>query len=265
MLKKSQSDLSPLKLPTHDSFDYLPGAVEHGLILIADHAGALVPEGYGSLGLGPDQFERHIAYDIGVRKVVLGLAAALGAPLLMGKYSRLFIDINRGIDDPTLIMKLSDGAVVPGNLDVDADERAHRVKHFFQPYHDAVDMLIDHYIRHDIAPVLLSVHSFTPAWKGVPRPWHASVLWDRDDRLVRPLLKGMRASEGHHIGDNVPYSGELAGDTLNSHGTRRGVAHALIEIRQDLIGHEDGQREWADRISRIIGDIMEDENFRQTL
>jgi len=265
MLKHTLSDKQSMSLPEHDSYDYIPGEAKCGLILLADHAGANVPEGYGSLGLGPDQFKRHIAYDIGVREVVMGIAAALGAPLLMGKYSRLFIDLNRGIDDPTLIMRLSDGAVVPGNLNVDAEERAHRVKHFFQPYHDAVDMLIDHHVRNDIAPVLLSVHSFTPAWKGVARPWHASVLWDRDDRLVRPLLKGMRAEEGHYIGDNVPYSGELAGDTLNSHGTRRRVAHALIEIRQDLIGQEEGQREWVDRISRIIADIMDDENFRQTL
>ena len=162
-------------------------------------------------------------------------------------------------------MKLSDGAVVPGNLIVDGAERAHRIEHYYRPYHDGVNQLIDHYIDEAHPPVLVSIHSFTPVWRDVQRPWHGAVLWGNDDRLVRPLLDGMRAEAGLNIGDNVPYSGELEGDTLNQHGTQRGIAHALIEIRQDLITDEAGQREWADRLAVTIGGIMEDENFRKTL
>ena len=118
---------------------------------------------------------------------------------------------------------------------IDEAERQHRIERYHLPYHRAISADIDSRLASGAVPILVSLHSFTPLWRGVARPWHAGILWDRDGRLPLPLLEGLRAMTGLTIGDNEPYHGALEGDTLNVHGTRRGLAHALVEIRQDLI------------------------------
>ena len=128
-----------------------------------------------------------------------------------------------------------------------------------------IDHLIDLCQKTSRPVVLVAIHSFTDTWKGRARPWHASVLWDKDDRLVRPFLRGLSGDSSLVIGENVPYSGELEGDTLNRHGTGRGIAHALVEIRQDLVREASGQRQWAERLARIIADITSDEEFQLSL
>ena len=237
----------------HEAFEFHPGTDASGLLLLCDHARNHMPPEYGSLGLAPAQFERHIAYDIGARDVTLGLAKKFGAPALLTCHSRLLIDPNRGLDDPTLIMKLSDGAVVPGNAAVDEAERARRIALYWQPYHDAITATLDGIVARGVAPVIVSIHSFTPAWKGVSRPWHVGLLWDRDDRLVRPMLAALSAMLGLVVGDNEPYHGALEGDTLNTHGTGRGIPHVLIEVRQDLIADAAGVAAWVERLARVIG------------
>lgn len=226
------------------------------MILLADHARNSVPPEYGALGLPSEQFERHIAYDIGVEAVTLGLARALGCPALMTTYSRLLIDPNRGADDPTLIMRLSDGAVVPGNAAVDDAERQRRIARFHRPYHAAITAEIDLALGQGIDPVLVSLHSFTPYWKAVPRPWHVGVLWDTDRRFAGYLLDAFRAAGDLAVGDNEPYSGALEGDTLYTHGTSRGLQHGLIEIRQDLIARQSGVDEWISRLAPILEGYM---------
>lgn len=176
----------------------------------------------------------------------------------MTRYSRLLIDCNRGEDDPTLIMRLSDGAIIPGNRTLTAGERAQRTARFYRPYHDAVRALIDRALAAGTVPVLLSMHSFTPVWRGVPRPWHAAVLWDKDPRLAAPLLSALRAEPGLVVGDNEPYHGALEGDCMWQHGTGRGLAHALVEVRQDLIAGKNGQAEWADRLAGAVERILAD-------
>ena len=163
------------------------------------------------------------------------LAAALGVPALLTRYSRLLIDPNRGADDPTLIMRLSDGAVIPGNRRLDEAERERRTRLYYAPYHRAIDAVIDQCLASGAPPMLLSIHSFTESWKETPRPWHVGVLWDRDLRLAKPLLDGFYAEGDLIVGDNEPYSGQLEGDCLWQHATGRGLVNALIEIRQDLI------------------------------
>lgn len=229
-----------------------------GLLLICDHASSALPPRYGSLGLAAGEFERHIAYDIGAREVTLGLAAKLDCPAVLSRYSRLLIDPNRGLDDPTLIMKLSDGAVVPGNADIDEAERRTRIENIHAPYHRAIDEAIDQALAAGAVPALISVHSFTPTWKGGVRPWHAGILWDRDRRLAAAMLAGLTACDGIMVGDNEPYSGALEGDTMSIHATARGLAHVLTEIRQDLIAHKSGVDEWAGRLARVIEPIMND-------
>jgi predicted N-formylglutamate amidohydrolase len=235
-----------------EAFEHLPGTHATGLLFLCDHARNTLPEGYGSLGLPPEQFQRHIAYDIGARDLTIGLARRFGAAALLTCYSRLLIDPNRGLEDPTLIMKLSDGAVVPGNAEIDAAERELRIARYWRPYHHAITATLNHLVASGVSPVIVSIHSFTPAWKGVPRPWHVGLLWDQDDRLVKPMLAGLRAMPGLAVGDNEPYHGALEGDTMNVHGTKRGIPHVLIEVRQDLIADAAGVSEWVDRLAAAI-------------
>jgi predicted N-formylglutamate amidohydrolase len=232
-----------------------PGAPGNSpLLLMCDHASNALPPGYGTLGIEPSLFATHIAYDIGAGVVTRALAAALGAPAVLGAWSRLLIDLNRGVDDPTLIMKLSDGSIVPGNRDLGETETARRIAHFHVPYHAAVTTQIE---SMPAVPVLVSVHSFTPHWKGRARVWEVGVLWDRDGRLARPLI-GRLEKAGFCVGDNEPYSGSLENDCLYRHGTIRGLPHALIEIRQDLIADDDAARAFSARMKPILEAALRD-------
>lgn len=248
-----------------ESFEILPGRRDAGLIVICDHAQNALPAEYGTLGLAPDQLQRHIAYDIGAYGVASRIARELGAPAISTRFSRLLIDPNRGLDDPTLVMRLSDGAVVPGNRKLDAAERERRVERFYEPYHVAMDELIEDCVAAGVPPVLLSVHSFTDVWKGTRRPWHAAILWDRDYRFAVPLLQSLREEEGLVVGENEPYDGKLAGDCMWQHGTRRGLAHTIVEVRQDLIRDEAGQAEWGARIASAVKGILERPDLREQL
>jgi len=238
--------------------EQIDGAWDSGILLITDHASNALPQHYGTLGLAPEELERHIGYDIGSARLTRALAARLEAPAIMSTFSRLLIDPNRGDDDPTLVMRLSDGAIIPGNAHHDADERAHRIATYYQPYHDAINAGISRSVDAGKVPMILSVHSFTPVWRGVARPWHAGILWDNDPRLAVPLIDGLRSDDDIMVGDNEPYRGYLKNDTLYFHGTIRGIAHALIEVRQDLIDHEAGIEAWADRIAPIMAMINRD-------
>jgi predicted N-formylglutamate amidohydrolase len=253
----SQAPDSQAGAPAFCSHEVIPGDCSRGLVIVCDHARNALPPGYGTLGLAAPEFTRHIAYDIGVEPVVRGLAARLGVPAVLAGFSRLLIDPNRGLDDPTLIMQVSDGAIVPGNRGIDEAERAHRIAHYYQPYHGAIDALLDEAMASGRPPAILSIHSFTPAWRGIARPWHAGILWHRDGRFACPLIERLRARNDLLIGDNEPYSGGLPGDTLDTHATARGLADALVEIRQDLIGLPAGVDEWADRLAALLPEILD--------
>jgi predicted N-formylglutamate amidohydrolase len=239
-----------------ESYVVLPGRADAGLVILCDHAGNALPPDYGTLGLPTAQLARHIAYDIGAAAIARALSQRLDVPALLTRFSRLLIDPNRGCDDPTLIMRLSDGAVIPGNRRLDAAERDRRIRLYYAPYHRAIDAVLDGCLATGVAPAILSLHSFTESWKTVPRPWHVGVLWDRDDRLAKPLLERLYAEGDLIVGDNQPYSGQLEGDCLSQHGTRRGLVHALIEVRQDLIREAAGQAAWAERLRRILETVL---------
>ncbi len=234
----------------------IDGDVGLGLLILCDHAENTLPEAYGTLGLRPEDLHRHIAYDLGAAGVAERLADMLGAPALLTKFSRLLIDPNRGLDDPTLVMQISDGLVVPGNVGIDANEIASRIARYYEPYHRAIDRAVETGLAAGKPPIMLAIHSFTQAWKGVPRPWHVSVLWDKDPRLAVPLLSGLQAIPEIEVGDNVPYSGQLKGDTLYRHATARGLAQALVEVRQDLILSPEGQAEWAERLAEVLRRVL---------
>ena len=187
-------------------------------------------------GAGAALFETHIAYDIGAAQVTRALAAAYGAAAVLGRWSRLLIDLNRGAGrshpgDETVGRQHHSRATATA----DAAEVARRIAAVSRALSSRRSRAeID---THREAPALISLHSFTPAWKGEPRPWEVGVLWDKDGRLARPLMARL-AEAGFRVGDNEPYRGALEGDALNSHGTRRGLPHVLIEMRQDLIADE---------------------------
>ncbi|WP_095201198.1 N-formylglutamate amidohydrolase [Mesorhizobium carmichaelinearum] len=237
-------------------FDIVEGDRKRGIVLLADHARRDLPDDYGNLGLPAAEFDRHIAYDIGVEAVTRELAALLDVPAVIANFSRLLIDPNRGEDDPTLIRQLYDGTVVPGNYPIAPEERERRLDRFYRPYHDAVGAMIASVAQASAkAPFIFSVHSFTPVMQDRQRPWHVGILWDRDDRVARPLIDMLAEDKKLIVGDNEPYDGALRGDTMFRHAIVNGYAHALIEIRQDLIANQKGAIAWAERLAPIVDAI----------
>lgn len=241
------------------AFERIDGPRDAGVLVICDHAANALPASYGDLGLGPTNLQRHIAYDIGAAWLSRRLAAALGAPALLSTFSRLLIDPNRGADDPTLVMRISDGAIIPGNAQIDAPEIERRRRLWWAPYRDAVTQEIALMANAGRAPAILSIHSFTPIWRGALRPWKIGLLWDEDARLAAPLLRGLEAEpdlDASEIGDNEPYDGALEGDMLDAAATSRGLANVLIELRQDLISEQSAAEAWADRLARRLRPIL---------
>lgn len=232
-----------------------PPARKADILFVCDHASNRVPEAYGTLGLEEGQFAAHIAYDIGAAQVTRALAAAYGAPAVLAKWSRLLIDLNRGADDPTLVMKLSDGRIIPGNRNADGAEVEKRLELYYRPYHAATAEEIGRLREDGVVPTIISMHSFTPVWKGFKRPWHVGVLWDKDGRLARPLMAAL-ARAGFTVGDNEPYKGELENDCMYVHGTGNGLPHVLIEIRQDLIATPQAAAAFARQLKPIIDEAL---------
>ncbi len=243
----------------HQSFEIVRGSPGGSrFVILCDHATNTLPPEYGTLGLDAAQMNRHIAYDIGALGVARELGRRLQSTVISSCFSRLLIDPNRGEDDPTLIMQISDGALVPGNVRVDEDERSRRIARYFVPYHAAIAHEIDAMLDRSVIPIIASIHSFTENWRGVPRKWHAAVLWDKDPRLAVPLLRELRERTGLEIGDNEPYTGHLRNDSIFRHATMRGLPNVLVEIRQDLIRDATGQREWAALLADCFASILAD-------
>ncbi|MBI0026690.1 N-formylglutamate amidohydrolase [Bartonella sp. M0187] len=237
-------------------FEEIPGNMEAGLVLICDHASNALPDEYGSLGLQSSELFRHIAYDIGAEMLTKELAKRLEVPAVVSHFSRLLIDPNRGEDDPTLIMQLSDGSVIPDNYPMSETERQRRIENYYKPYDLAVGRLIAGVEEASgKSPFVVSVHSFTPVWHGQARPWHIGLLWDSDRRTFDPLFTALNEIAGLEVGDNEPYDGALKGDTMYRHCTTKGIAHILIEVRQDLIADEEGVIKWADYLQPLFHKI----------
>ncbi len=226
-------------------FRLLPGAARPPLLLVCDHAGQAIPAALGDLGLAPRDRGRHAAYDIGAEWVARALAARFGAPLLLGSFSRLVVDLNRDPADPTSMPAESDGTLVPANRDLAPAARERRLSALFHPYHAAVEGLL---ADHPGVP-LLSVHTCTPIMGGVWRPWQIGVLWGQDGRLALPLIAALRRDLSLNVGDNQPYSGRGGkGYTIARHGPGR--MHASVELRQDLVATPAGAAYWAG----VLGD-----------
>jgi predicted N-formylglutamate amidohydrolase len=261
-----RSEPTPSRLPEQREppFRILQPEGDPGVLLVCDHAASRIPESLGTLGLSAADRARHIAWDIGAAALTEALSHALSAPAVLANFSRLVVDPNRGEDDPTLIVALSDGSLVPGNRDLSAAERAARIARYYAPYHAAIDQAIARAESLGARPVLFSIHSFTPRWRGMLRPWHLGILWNKDARVVAPLLARLRAEGSFVVGDNEPYSGELKGDTMDRHGTARGLPHALIEVRQDLLGDAEAVASLARRLAPILRGAIADAGRAET-
>ncbi len=228
-------------------------------VLICDHGGRAIPAALGDLGLDATALARHIAWDIGIAEVTRHVSKRLDAAAVLGGYSRLVIDCNRRLDDPTSIAQESDGVAVPANRGLDAAARRARAAACFEPYHAAIARILDGRLRAGLVPALVSMHSFTPVMNGFERPWHIGVLWNRDPRLPVKLLARLGAEPDLCIGDNEPYTGRgERGYSIIAHGEPRGIPHALIEMRQDLIDTHHGAVEWAARLAGILVEVLAD-------
>lgn len=241
---------------THPAYE-IEGADRPGRWLVTcDHATNHVPDWVagGDLGLPAADMGRHIAYDIGAAGVTRHLAALLDSPTILSRFSRLVIDPNRGEDDPTLLMRLYDGTIIPANRHAGPQDLAERLDRLYRPYHDAYADLAAKMQR----PAICAIHSFTPRLRSrAPRPWEVGVLFAHDDRLAKPFIAACRA-QGWCTGENEPYAGHLPGDAIDRHALQHGRPNVLIELRQDLIADQAGQMAWADRLAPILQSVLKD-------
>jgi predicted N-formylglutamate amidohydrolase len=225
-------------------------------LLICDHASRRIPRSLGDLGVSEADLQRHVAWDIGAAGVAVRLAAALDAFAIMQNYSRLVIDCNRPLDAPGSIVARSEATDIPGNTDIDASAAAARAREIFLPYHARIAAELDQRAAQGRQAILISVHSFTPVYHAVARPWQIGMLYGRDARVAHGLLAIIRAEGRWNVGDNEPYAVTATTDyAIPVHCETRGIAHVGLEIRQDLIAQPEGQVEWAARIAGWLNAI----------
>ena len=222
-------------------------------VVTCDHAGRLLPRSLGSLGLSATELASHIAWDIGAGGVARRLATLLDAFVACQRYSRLVIDCNRPLGAVDSIVTRSEKSIIPGNQNVGSDDAELRALEIFHPYHDQIRGELDRRREAGRPSILVAVHSFTPVFMDVARPWHVGVLYNRDTRLAEPLLRLLQAEGDLVVGCNEPYAvSDLTDFSVVHHGEQRGIPHVELEIRQDLIAAQAGQIDWAKRLARLL-------------
>ena len=264
-----QSSVLPplLTLDNPPPFTLLNPSSDVPLLLICDHASNFIPRHLHNLGLSPSQLEDHIAWDRGAADLVQLLSDKLDCRAILANYSRLLIDVNRdpARDEPDLIPSVSDDQPIPGNQHLSAEQRRERVLRISTPYHQELKRQLDALTAYTPAPVLFSIHTFTPAMQACdrPRPWHAGMLWNRDPRIAKPLIAFLERHEHLVIGDNEPYSGRDFAHTIDLHGHERGFPNCAIEIRQDLLQSHDNCLWWADVLAEGLTEILKHPTLHQ--
>ena len=222
-------------------------------VLVCEHAGRRIPKSLGTLGLAQSELTRHIAWDIGAEAVVRRLAGSLGAPLVLQRYSRLVYDCNRPPDAADAMPMMSELTPIPGNQTLTPEARLSRIEAIYRPFHAAIAALLDGRAAHGMSSILVTIHSFTPVYKGVRRALDLGILYDRDSRFADVLLRLLACGKDIIVKRNEPYGPEDGVcHTLNLHAGVRGLLYAMIEIRNDLIAEETGVKEWSDRLANVL-------------
>ncbi|MGH6824726.1 N-formylglutamate amidohydrolase [Methyloceanibacter sp.] len=222
-------------------------------VILCDHASNRIPEPYQSFGFAEDALQTHIAWDPGALAVARLLSAKLDAPLFWPDASRLIIDCNRAADAGSLIVTESEGRPVTANRDLSEEERSRRLGRIHAPYHDAIDGCLKRRMADGRPTALIAIHSFTPIYFGKARPWQVGILFDDDRRLADLLISGFETDPALTVGINQPYSpADGVYYTLGRHAQPQHLPSAMIEIRNDEIGDEAGQRDWAYRLASIL-------------
>ena len=257
-MESGSNDVSPLLAADEPGpFQILNPLAEQPILLVCDHASCRFPRSLGDMGLDPFARRCHLAIDIGAGPLTEKLAASLGVTAVLAQYSRLVVDCNRELMDPSAFLVYGDGILVPGNRNLRRAEKERRAETLYWPYHNAVSEQVGRLQKAGVPPAFIAVHSFTPVMNGESRPWQMGVLWDKDTRLREIFLEGFREA-GYHVGDNEPYSGKAPQDfTIDHHAEEPGLPHVGIEIRQDLIDDEQGVTEIAAVMHDIIASIPE--------
>jgi len=235
-------------------------------LLVADHASPYFPAAINQLGLADWVLERHVAWDIGSDKLARFLADELDAQAVLAGFSRLIVDPNRQPDDSSAFPEISDGIAIPGNIGLGEEQKALRIQSFFKPYHDKISSRLEEFSENGVVPAIISVHTCSPVFDRVVRPWHIGIMWDKDPRIPVPLMRRLEQMEGICIGDNEPYSGRHPNDfTIDYHAEPAGLPHVGIEVRQDLVSSEDGARIWAGILAEGLSEILSDRDLYRTL
>lgn len=222
------------------------------ILLVCDHASCRFPKSLGDMGLDPFARRCHLAIDIGAGPVTEAVAASLGVTAVMHNYSRLIVDCNRQLMDPSAFLEYGDGILVPGNRSLHQEDKDLRSSALYWPYHCAIDEQVQRLRKAGPSPAFISIHSFTPVLNGESRAWQMGVLWDKDETMRDIFLEGLRGA-GYLVGDNEPYSGKAPQDfTIDHHAEEIGLPHIGIEIRQDLIDDAPGVA----RVAKVMQDVI---------
>ncbi len=233
------------------------------IVIICDHASDKIPKSLGYLGLNNQIMDSHIAYDIGAANIAKILSEKLNAPSILAGFSRLVIDINRPIDDFTLIREISDGIVIQGNRHITNINKQQRIDEIYAPYHRAIKQIIDKKHCGKNFPAIISIHSCTDKMNGKARPWHIGVLMNKDRRMGEKLMAILAAQNPDiYIGDNKPYSGmDPYGYSIETHAIPAKLPNVLLEIRQDLIRSVSGQKKWAKIIANAMIEVIDNNSL----
>lgn len=237
---------------------YAPVRIENeggtgAFVFLCEHASNYIPPSFAALGLNKADLDSHIAWDPGALGLARHLAALLDGPLVACGLSRLLIDCNRELNAKDLIPTCSEVTLVPGNADLDAAARQHRIDLSHIPFHAVAEAVIAGRLAAGIVPTIISVHSYTPTFKGAARPWEIGLLHDQAPDYAKRVIAALRETTEHVVGDNEPYApADGVYYSLNRHAHSRGLPHLMIEVRNDLLQTGEQEETWAATLAPVL-------------